>query len=136
MIKINKPSGFSLLEVVIALIISNIALLGLAAGQLKSLQTATNSFNYTVSLIHATNAIEKMWDDICLLQADPNNFSQAYIDDLKPGGNYELVFVGAGVGAFNNAFTVKVSWVDQRVGTNAENEVALSAVYPTLAGCP
>lgn len=47
----NKQAGFSLLEVMISVVIAGIALLGLAAAQLKSLQYATNSFNYTVSLI-------------------------------------------------------------------------------------
>ncbi|MFM9785977.1 type IV pilus modification PilV family protein, partial [Streptomyces scabiei] len=46
-----KQNGFSLLEVMLSVVITGIALLGLAAAQLKSLQYATNSFNYTVSLV-------------------------------------------------------------------------------------
>lgn len=42
-------SGFSLLEVLVALIVATVALLGLATAQLKSLQYVTNSFNYTAS---------------------------------------------------------------------------------------
>ncbi len=64
----SKQLGFSLVEVLIALIISSIALLGLAAGQLKSLQFATNSFNYTMSLVQANNAIERTWANLCDLQ--------------------------------------------------------------------
>ena len=52
--------GFTLLEVMIAVVVAGIALLGLAAAQLKSLQYATNSFNYTVSLIQAQNTIEQI----------------------------------------------------------------------------
>ncbi len=44
----KKQAGFSLLEVMISVVIAGIALLGLAAAQLKSLQYATNIFNFTV----------------------------------------------------------------------------------------
>ena len=53
-----KQRGFTLVEVLIGLALSSVALLGLAVGQLKSLQFATNSFNYTLSLVQANNAIE------------------------------------------------------------------------------
>ena len=64
----NKQAGFSLLEVMISVVIAGIALLGLAAAQLKSLQYATNSFNYTVSLIQGQNTIERLWPRICEIQ--------------------------------------------------------------------
>ena len=64
-----KPKqGFTIVEVMIAMALSSIALLGLAVAQLKSLQYATNSFNYTVSLIQANNAVERTWVDLCDLQ--------------------------------------------------------------------
>jgi type IV pilus assembly protein PilV len=72
MMKLQK--GFTLLEVMIAVVVAGIALLGLAAAQLKSLQYATNSFNYTVSLIQAQNTIEQIWPHLCTLQKDNPDF--------------------------------------------------------------
>ena len=51
--------------------IASIALIGLGVTQLKSLQFANNSFDYTVSLVQAQNAIERMWPNLCNLQHKP-----------------------------------------------------------------
>ncbi len=64
----NKQAGFSLLEVMISVVIAGIALLGLAAAQLKSLQYATNSFHYTVSLIQGKNTIDRLCPHVCEIQ--------------------------------------------------------------------
>ena len=88
----SMTKGFTLIEVLIALLVSNIALLGLAAGQLKSLQYATNSFNYTVSLIQANNAAERIWADICMLQDGRLAFDEVYLANLQPEfDKYNLV---------------------------------------------
>ncbi|GAL03454.1 type IV fimbrial biogenesis protein PilV [Photobacterium aphoticum] len=61
----SSQRGFSLIEALVALFISSVALLALAAGQLKSLQYANNSFQYTLAMIQANNAVERVWNDAC-----------------------------------------------------------------------
>jgi len=129
----SHNKGFTLIEVLIALIVSSIALLGLASGQLKSLQYATNSFNYTVSLIQANNAIERMWGDICELQNGDLAFDQAYISNLQPEfDSYTLDFEGASVDNFNNNFTIKVKWDDERMTDGLDSQIAINAAFPQL----
>jgi len=129
----SHNKGFTLIEVLIALIVSSIALLGLASGQLKSLQYATNSFNYTVSLIQANNAIERMWGDICDLQNGDLAFDQAYISNLQPEfDSYTLDFEGASVDNFDNNFTIKVKWDDERMTDGLDSQIAINAAFPQL----
>lgn len=127
--------GFSLLEVMIALIVSNVALLGLVAGELKSLQYANNSYQYTVSLIQANNVVERVLNDVCLLKG--NTFSSAYIDRLTPIEGYELTWGNISPDtAFIESFTVYVSWQDKRMDDQSANKVALMASFPTVPpGC-
>lgn len=129
----SHNKGFTLIEVLIALIVSSIALLGLASGQLKSLQYANNSFNYTVSLIQANNAIERMWGDICELQNGDLAFDQAYISNLQPEfDSYTLDFEGASVDNFDNNFTIKVKWDDERMTDGLDSQIAINAAFPQL----
>jgi len=139
----SRNKGFTLIEVLIALIVSSIALLGLASGQLKSLQYATNSFNYTVSLIQANNVIERMWGDICDLQSGDLAFDQAYVASLQPEFDaYRVSFDGVAVGGFANNFTISINWDNDRIkdedkivdadNNNLDNQIAINAAFPQL----
>lgn len=127
----NNDRGFSLIEVMISLVVATIAILGLAAAQLKSLQYITNSFNYSVSLIEANNVLERIWPHLCELQHtnpdlyDEQNF-QAY---LAPQINAYTLTLPAD---FTNDLTVEVSWQDKRLTDNLENRVVLTGSFPTL----
>lgn len=135
----KSQNGFSLLEVMISVVIASIALLGLASAQLKSLQYATNSFNYTVSLIQAQNTIERLWPHICELQTtNPDLFTDVdFRAALGPQiADYTLTLPAA----FNDEMQVIVSWNDERIKQNdplgLENQITLNASYPDLsAGC-
>lgn len=130
----TKQNGFSLIEVVIAMIISSIALLGLASGQLKSLQYANNSFHYTTSLIHANNVLERVWNDICQLQDGTRPYNANYIATLQPPAGYELDLTGISPGTFSREFKVTISWVDERMTDSLDNSMAIDADYPLLPG--
>lgn len=126
-------NGFTLIEVLIALIVSAIALLGLAAGQLKSMQYASNSFHYTVSVIQANNAIERMWNDICELQDGRQTFDDDYKNTLAPQIEHYQMTLPVN---FNNSLSVRINWIDDRMADNLLNQVQATATFPTLpAGC-
>lgn len=128
----KKQAGFSLLEVMISVVIAGIALLGLAAAQLKSLQYATNSFHYTVSLIQGQNTIERLWPHVCEIQkTDPALFQDAtFRESLKPQVNdYQLTIPVS----YSNDMQINVGWVDKRMTDNAENQISLNASFPDLS---
>jgi len=133
-LKTNAQGGFSLLEVMIALIVSNIALLGLVAGELKSLQYANNSYQYTVSLIQANNVTDRILNDVCTLT--DGNFSQSYIDNtLTPITGYTLTGISDG-DAFEETLTVTISWVDKRMDDQSTNQIKIEPSFPLVpAGC-
>ena len=77
----EKASWFFFIRGTISVVIAGIALLGLAAAQIKSLQYATNSFHYTVSLIQGQNSIERIWPRICEIQKLTPHFSKMLISE-------------------------------------------------------
>ena len=131
---LSHQQGFTLIEVMVALVISTVALLGLAAGELKSLQYATNSFNYTVSLVQANNAIERTWSNLCLLQNGNTPYDNTYqTNNLQPQlGVYVLTPDPAIGSAFTTKLDVTVSWTDARMADADESIIRLVAEYPNL----
>ena len=56
-----KQAGFSLLEVLIAVLVIAIGLLGMAALQLKTVQNSHSAFQRTLASIVAMDAAERLW---------------------------------------------------------------------------
>lgn len=134
---LSQQQGFTLIEVMVALVLSSVALLGLAAGELKSLQYATNSFNYTVSLIQANNAIEQTWVNLCNLQNGTTTYDDAYATSfLNPQiDTYRLTATpgASSLGIFNE-LDITVNWTDARMADTNNSVIRLIATYPQI--CP
>jgi type IV pilus assembly protein PilV len=111
----------------VALVISSIALLGMAAGQLQSLKYATNSFDYTLALLQANNAVEQTWDNLCQLQNDPTVFNAN-----KPSAQFDKYDIEFKNGFDNDNFLVSVSWTDDRI--DGEDKVEIQASFPNISG--
>jgi len=131
--------GFSMVEVLIAMALSTIALLGLAAAQLKSLQYASSSFNYTVSLIQANNAIERTWVNLCALQAVAVPvLNAAHVNNVQPQiPNYIMSLVPDADENFNNNLNITVRWTDTRLEDVAnplvnQNQAVVNATFPQI----
>ncbi|WP_462150623.1 type IV pilus modification PilV family protein [Pseudoalteromonas xiamenensis] len=130
--RLSQPAqGFSLLEVMVSIVVAGVALLGLAATQLKALQFATNSYHYSLALVQGQNAIERMWIEQCQLQhgvVDRYNeasFKQA----IQPQSRvFELIMPNA----FAKNMAVSVRWFDERMENSLDNQIRLSVAYPTL----
>jgi len=129
----KKQLGFTLIEVLVALVLSAIALLGLAVAQIKSLQYATNSFHYTVSLIQANNAVEQFWLDLCDLQQGNQAYDEGYKTSLSPElSGYYITLPDS----FSNDFQLLIDWNDERLTDGLENQVQINVSFPDLpAGC-
>lgn len=131
---LSQQQGFTLIEVMVALVISSVALLGLAAGELKSLQYATNSFNYTVSLVQANNAIERTWSNLCGLQNGATVYDSAYqAANLTPQINTYVLTTDPEIGAaFATSLDVTVTWSDARMADDNDSVIRLKADYPQI----
>ncbi len=66
----RRQTGFSLLEVLITLIILSIGLLGIAAMQLKGLQSAHSAFHRTLASTIAVDGSERLWATLVDGQVD------------------------------------------------------------------
>jgi type IV pilus assembly protein PilV len=143
--KMNSLKGFTMVEVLVAMVLSTITLLGLATAQLKSLQFATSSFNYTVSLIQANNAVERTWVNLCNLQNETQPFDEAYQIIIRPDNNrirgYSMVTAPLAEQPFDNNLNITVSWIDNRLASNAEvrlveNQAQINAQFPQICFAP
>ncbi|CDG53582.1 type IV pilus modification protein PilV [Vreelandella titanicae] len=65
---INSQRGFSLLEALIALVVLSIGLIGVAAMQLKALQSANAGYQRSVASVAAVDAQERLWAQLATLE--------------------------------------------------------------------
>lgn len=59
--------GFSLIEALIALVVLSIGLIGVAAMQLKALQSATAGYQRSIVTLAAVDAQERLWAELAQL---------------------------------------------------------------------
>lgn len=141
-------AGFSLIEVLVAILLATFGLLGLASAQIKALQYAGSSLSYTVATIQAHNAVERIWPQLCALQQGSLDFDEDFIttlqpqDDLDPAG-YQLTFADF---AFNvspyqpapaaplplSMLELTVSWNDRRLNDGEANSMDIQSSFPWL----
>ena len=65
---INSQRGFSLLEALIVLVVLSIGLIGVAAMQLKALQSANAGYQRSVASVAAVDAQERLWAQLATLE--------------------------------------------------------------------
>ena len=127
----NTQQGFTLLELLIAVVIASISVLGLAYTQTKSLQYARSSSQYTRASIEASNTVEQMWASLCDIQND-----KISIDDLALAGGFTRTFTPT---SFDNEMNITIDWADNRL-TDVDNNVSVQVVFPNISAdttlCP
>lgn len=123
-------SGFSLLEIMVSVAIAAIALLGLGSAQLKSLQYATSSFNYTMAIVQANNAAERIWPNLCALKHGGGFNGNFKNTTLAPQiDDYSITFPAY----FNDDLAIEVQWPDSRLDDGLQSKLRIFAQYPTLS---
>lgn len=63
----KQQRGFSLIEALIALVVLSIGLIGVAAMQLKALQSANAGYQRSVASVAAVDAQERLWAQMATL---------------------------------------------------------------------
>ena len=139
--------GFTLLEVLVAMLLAALGLLGLALAQVKALQYSSNSLTYTVAIIQANNALERIWPELCALQRGALSYDQPFRLFLSPQAEqdpanftvqlaeYDFTatpYNGTLLPAAPADFRVVVSWEDARSTDNQANSVEVIGSFPWL----
>ena len=66
----NAQRGFSLIEALIALVVLAVGLIGVAAMQLKALQSANTGYQRSLASVAAVDAQERLWAALSTLNSD------------------------------------------------------------------
>jgi len=129
----RRAAGFTLIEILVALVILSIGLLGVAGLQLRSLQTSHSSFERSIATLQARDLVERMWAGLCDLPS-PGATTGPNIDDpTHPIRRMEAAwradhiatgtFDGQGWAGIleppvppNNAWTITISWTGRFQG--------------------
>ncbi|MGR4066714.1 type IV pilus modification protein PilV [Billgrantia sp. C5P2] len=123
----HAQSGFTLIEALIAVLVLSIGLLGVAAMQLRALQSAHMGYQRAVVSLAAIDAQERAW---AALSADPNKACPA-ANAVENGwlGNWfgTLLFdTGSDIGGTDCDYSVTVRWQEDRYGAG---ETGVGFVY-------
>ena len=122
----NKQQGFTLLELLIAVVIASVSVLGLAYTQTKSLQYARSSSQYTRTSIVASNTVEQMWALLCISSsiADIKN-------DLPPvEGGFERTI--SAPDADTGEITITISDLENNRFDDVDNDVTVKVIFPEI----
>lgn len=123
----SNQRGFSLIEAMVATAVSAIALLSLGVGQIKSLQYAASSLDYTFSLIQANNAVEQSWANLCDLQN-----GTLTLNDLNVAAQTDKYSIEFPNGFNVDDFEILVSWSDERMTDNLANSAGFHVKLPRV----
>ncbi|GHE22608.1 type IV pilus modification protein PilV [Halomonas urumqiensis] len=119
----RRPSskGFTLLEALIAVLVLSLGLLGVAAMQLKAMQSAHVSYQRSVATLAAQDAVERLWVALgesggtCPAAGDLNGAGG--LDSWSDvWGVYLNGLDDEPVVAVDCEYTVTVAWEDDRFG--------------------
>ncbi|MFI8751496.1 prepilin-type N-terminal cleavage/methylation domain-containing protein [Vreelandella lionensis] len=140
----KHQQGFSLIEVLIALVVLAFGLMGVAAMQMKALQSATEGYQRSIAVVAAVDAQERIWN---LLASDSNceaieasavsaledDWIEHWSEDTNAnplrGANWDNSDVRMSEGC---EFTIVIAL--NSVSSNSEEEYLYSFILPNTAG--
>lgn len=120
-------SGFALLEVLLAMLVAAIALLGLATLELRAVQSAQSSLQYTIATTQLNNLTEQLRANLCANRSTAVTYQatvQAWTASLPTGLSASIP------SAYADSMTFTLTWQDSRLTTG--NSVTLYPVFPAI----
>ncbi|MDI3515042.1 MAG: type pilus assembly protein PilV [Rhodocyclaceae bacterium] len=124
----RKQVGVSLIEVMIALVVLSVGLLGLAVLQFKALQGTHAAYQATLASLIATDAEERLW----LARAEGVVSDEAVQDDWRTNWTNVLpgVETSSSIAEDAGTFTISVIWSESRFGGDATERFEYEVTLP------
>jgi type IV pilus assembly protein PilV len=144
----KASQGFTLLEVLVALVVLSIGLLGLAGLQATSLRNNTSAYQRSIATMQAYDIADRMRANLPAVKSgayvingipagavtcNPCTSTQIATIDAQEwnGANAALLAGGAGtVAQGGNIFTVTISWSDDRNTQNPQTTTFTTSFQP------
>lgn len=120
---VPKQQGFTLLELLVALLIAALSVLGFAYTQTKSLQYGRSSSQYTLASIQASNTVEQMWGSLCDLKSGTKT-----LDSLLLDNGFTRTYSPT---SFSNEMTITVTSDENRL-TDVNDTIQVKVTFPDI----
>lgn len=136
-------AGFSLIEVLVAIVVLSVGLLGFAALQLKGLQSAHAGYQRTLASVIASDAAERLWAEWPKGPVDAavtENIEAAWLAAWQPDSSKPNQLTLPGVAASSitadaQGFLITVRWNEGRFANDAADP-ANAAEFTYRIGIP
>ena len=117
--------GFSLIEALIALLVLSIGLIGVAAMQVKALQSATAGYQRSVATLAAVDAQERLWAQLAQnVSCDEmvDNVLSDWQDDWFVGSDTPIRYFSGAITLRSEACEFEIAVTAGDSGPTEENE--------------
>lgn len=123
MSKPKRQRGFSLIEVMVTAFIVAFGVLGMAALQLKTLQSSHSAYQRSVASVIAMDAVERLWGNMAMnTPLTTEDLQKDWLAHWQQSANNRQTLPGLGLSMLNtagtNTYVITVSWGESRFGVN------------------
>lgn len=134
----DGSGGLTLIEVLIALVVLSIGLLGIAALQITSLSSTHSAFQRTVASVIAADAGERLWASLATGAVDTAGVRTEWLDHWRNADNNpeDLVTLpdlgGNIVKTGETTYTISVTWAEARFNDSDDSVSSFEYVINLL----
>jgi type IV pilus assembly protein PilV len=123
MSKHKRQQGFSLIEVMVTAFIVAFGVLGMAALQLKTLQSSHSAYQRSVASVIAMDGVERLWGNMAMtLPKTTEDLQKDWLAHWQQSANNRQTLPGLSLSMLNtagtNTYVLTVSWGESRFGAN------------------
>lgn len=131
----SRPAsrGFTLIEALVALVVLSIGLLGVAAMQLKALQSAHAGYQRALVSLMAIDAQERAWAMMSQSSSKDCSVSGGFMDwEADWSSVVDFNYSVGVVGSNPCEYEVEISWLDHRFAEEGQNVFSYRFRLPVL----